>query len=287
MGIGPIKRCKKLPEPISLTGYRAENPDAKWDEMRNDPHHDGIRAAQETKVTLIRGQRCLCAFCECLLAADSSDESLQAHKANQRVEHFRPKSSARPPNWDLLWTNLWTVCMGGSAQTEEVRSAGLHPLPDNLSCDAFKDHQQQHGRLPADPAGRILAPDEVPAFPRLFAFSPDGVPEPDFNNCEKVAIASNQYLTTREMVSKTIEHLNLGCFRLAERRRIARAQLEKRIEQTRKQNPGKHPREVMEVFARSLFSTNSDRAWPEFFTLIRWRLGEVAEKQLTDMGYDG
>jgi len=235
----------------------------------------------------MRGQRCLCAFCECLLAPDSSDRSIQEHRTSQRVEHFRPKSSARPPNWDLLWENLWAVCMGGSSQTDEERRTGLHPLPDNLSCDAFKDHQQQHGRLPADPAGRILAPDEVPAFPRLFAFSPDGVPEPDINTCENVTIPSNQYLTTRELVLKTIEHLNLGCFRLAERRRIARAQLEKRIEQTRKQNQGAPPSQVMKALARSLFSANTDRAWPEFFTLIRWRLGDVAEDQLTDMGYDG
>lgn len=287
MGIRPVKYCKKLPEPASLAGYRAENPDAKWDEMRNDHLHDGIRAAQEIKVTLIKGQRCLCAYCECQLAADNSDASIQEHKASQRVEHFHPKSLKRPPNWDLLWTNLWAVCMGGSTQTEEVRSTGLHPLPDNLSCDSFKDHQQQRGRLPDNPAGFILAPDEVPAFPRLFSFSPDGVPEPDIKNCATITITSNRYQTTHELVSKTIEHFNLGCFRLAERRRIARAQLEKRIEQTRKQNPGKTPREVMDTFARSMFSRNCDRAWPEFFTLIRWRLGDVAEQQLVDIGFDG
>lgn len=287
MGIRSVKRCIKLSEPPSLIGYRTEQPDAKWDEMRNDSIHNGRSAAQEIKITLIQGQRCLCAFCECLLAADCSDESIMIHKASQRVEHLRPKSSARPPNWDLLWTNLWAVCMGGSAQTDEVRNTGLLPLPDNLSCDAYKDHQQQHGRLPADPTGRILAPNDVPAFPRLFAFSPAGVPEPDLKNCEEITIPSNQYLTTRELVARTIEHLNLGCFRLAERRRIARAQLEKRIEQTRKQNPGISAAVAMELLVRKLFSMDTNKAWPEFFTLIRWRLGTLAEDHLRSIHYEG
>ena len=282
-----MKQCKKLPEPDSLTGYRAANPDATWDEMRDDAHHDGMRAAQETKVILVRGQRCLCAFCECLLADDCTEDSIQARRSEQRVEHFQPKSSDRPPNWDLLWSNLWAVCRGGSTQTDEEKRTGLHPLPDNLSCDSFKDHQLTCGRLPAVPSGWILAPDEIPAFPLIFEFSPTGVPEPHYENCESITFPSNQYLTSRELVEKTIEHLNLGCFRLAEKRRIAKARLENRIEQARRNSPGSSAKEVMLNLARTLFSATPDSPWPEFFTLIRWRLGDVAEERLKSIDYDG
>lgn len=282
-----MKRCKKLPEPPSLTAYRAANPDATWDGMRDDAHHDGIRAAKETKTILIRGQRCLCVFCEISLADDCSNEAIQARRTEQRVEHFHPKSSDRPPNWDLLWCNLWAVCLGGSRQTEAEKTTGMHPLPNNLSCDAFKEHQQTTGSLPVDASGWILAPDEVPAFPLIFNFSPTGVPEPNRANCESMTFPNNQYLTSRELVEKTIMHLNLGCFRLAEKRRIAKARLEKRIEMARRISPGTPGRDVMLNLARTLFSAASDAPWPEFFTLIRWRLGDVAEDHLRSIGYDG
>lgn len=282
-----MKRCKKLPEPPLLTAYRAENPDATWDDMRDDAYHDGIRSAQETKTVLVQGQRCLCVFCEISLADDCSTETIQARRTEQRVEHFHPKSSERPPNWDLLWSNLWAVCLGGSRQTDKERTSGMHPLPNNLSCDAFKEHQQTTGQLPLDASGWILAPDEVPAFPRIFDFSPTGAPEPNRENCDSISFLPNQYLTSRELVEKTIEHLNLGCFRLTEKRRIAKARLEKRIELVRKNSPGSSGSDVMRHLARTLFSAASDTPWPEFFTLVRWRLGDVCEDHLKSIGYDG
>src|SRR4051794_17876168 len=83
--------------------------------MRNDPHHGGQQAYRDIKRTLVRAQRCLCAFCEMRIADGTDNAALDARKSEQRVEHFHPKDdTVRPPNWALHWPNLWTVCLGGS-----------------------------------------------------------------------------------------------------------------------------------------------------------------------------
>ena len=283
-----MKRCLKLLEPPSLTNYRGTKPAATWDQMRDDPFDGGQQAARDTKTTLVRRQRCLCAFCEVQIANDCSDAAIESRKAEQRVEHFHPKSDpARPPNWNLHWPNLWAVCLGGSKQDKEEQENILFPLPANLSCDAFKGYLVEKGLLPESPEGWVLAPDELPALPLLFKYAPDGTPEPNPENCAAVAIPNHHYADTTEFVAKTIVHLNLGCFRLNEARRIIRAQLEKRIDRARKGSPGASPDEVLLVLARRLFSSNLESPWPQFFSLIRWKLGAAAERHLQDIQFNG
>jgi len=283
-----VKRCAKLNEPPLLTTYRAAKPDATWEEMRDDPFYGGQQAARDTKSTLVRGQRCLCAFCEVQIADECSDAAISKRKVDQRVEHFHPKSdTTRPPNWNLHWPNLWAVCLGGSKQEEDEQEHVRFPLPENLSCDAFKDHQIEMGLLPESPEGWVLAPDEVPAFPLLFQYAPDGTPEPHLANCASATIPNHHYGDTTEFVAKTIEHLNLGCFRLNEERRIVRAQLDKRIASARIGSPGVAPDDVLLSLARRLFSTGSGSSWPQFFSLLRWRLGAAAERHLRDIQYSG
>jgi len=283
-----VKHCAKLIEPPSLTAYRTAKPEASWDEMRNDPFDGGQQAARDTKTTLVRGQRCLCAFCEMQIADDCSDAAITERKTEQRVEHFHPKSdTTRPPNWNLHWPNLWAVCLGGSRQDEADQEDVRYPLPANLSCDAFKDHQIETGALDSSPEGWVLAPDEVPAFPLLFQYAPDGAPEPHPENCPITVIPNHHYADTTEFVAKTIEHLNLGCFRLNEMRRIVRAQLDKRIETARKASPGRAPDEVLLDLARRLFSAKLASPWPQFFSLIRWKLGSAAEKHLQNIQFNG
>lgn len=283
-----MKRCRKLMEPELLTNYREAQPDTSWEEMKDDPVHGGINVAKEVKVLLVRGQRCLCAFCESYIAADCTKEGVEGNKSKQRVEHFHPKSDPNcPPNWNLHWANLWAVCLGGSDQSEDEKASGLHPLPQNLSCDAFKDYQISRGKLNKEPEGWILAPNEVPISPPILQYSPDGVPEPNQAHCEVLTFPGNKYLTSFELVAKTIEHLNLSCFRLNEKRRIAKAQLEKKIQAARRLAPGVRPEEVMLVLARQLFAPDCASPWPEFFSLIRWRLGAIAEDHLRSIGYDG
>lgn len=283
-----MKRCKKLSEPTMFTGFRNAQPEATWEEMKNDPHDGGIQAARDAKLALVRSQRCLCAFCESSLSSNCSDEAINERKSKQRVEHFHPKSDRnRPPNWNLHWPNLWAVCLGGSDQSDDEKESGIFPLPQNLSCDSFKDYQIETGNLSKEPEGWLLAPDEVPAFPLIIKYSPDGLPEPHRENCERITFPNNKYLSSCELVAKTIEHLNLGCFRLAEKRRIAKAQLEKRIQMARSASPGAQPEEVMLGLARRLFAEDSESSWPEFFSLLRWRLGAPAEQHLNAIGYDG
>lgn len=287
-----MKHCRKPPEPPSLTAYRAAQPNATWEQMRDDPLHGGQEAYADIKPALVRGQRGLCAYCEIHVTKGLTHSDLEESKAQQRVEHFHPKSDTTGPmNWALHWPNLWAVCLGGSQKPPEGEPLDprhyLPPLPENLSCDAFKDYQIRVGRLAPAPEGWMLAPDEVPPFPRLFQFAPDGTPEPDPAGCAACSVPGNRHPDTATLVSETIKHLNLGCSRLNRNRRIARAQLEKRIAQLRTDNPGGDPRAILLHLARQLFSNNQGSRWAEFFTLIRWRLGETAEARLREMEFAG
>lgn len=283
-----MKRCKKLPEPASLETYRQAQPQGTWENMRDDPFYGGQEAYREIKSRLVRGQRCLCAYCEIKIAENTDEESIRERTHLQRIEHFHPKADRdSSKNWALKWSNLWAVCQGGSKNLPGDTTHYLLPLPENLSCDAFKDHQIDGGRLSKNPEGWILAPDEIPAFPLLFGFSPAGVPEPNLENCETVVLTKNNHSDTATMVSETIKHLNLGCTRLSNARRIVKAQLEKKIERARKKSPGVAPQEVLFLLAQRLFSSNTDSPWSHFFSLIRWRLGDVAEQHLRSIGYEG
>jgi len=287
-----MKRCQKPQEPTTLVMYRTAHPDDSWERMCVNPFDEGQQTYADIKHTMIRGQRCLCAFCERRIAEGMDDASLDSHNHRQRVEHFHPKEDhSDAENWALRWDNMWAVCLGGSQAPPEGMPFDsrdyLPPLPENLSCDAFKDHQIRIHKLPCDPEGWLLSPNEIPAFPLLFEFTSDGAPKPHAQNCATVMMPNNRYIDTERLVKKTIEHLNLGCARLNRNRAIARAQLEKRIQQVREQSHGIDSQTVMLNLARRVFSQNENTPWPEFFSLIRWRLGDAAEARLQEIDYAG
>jgi uncharacterized protein (TIGR02646 family) len=288
MGDGTVKKCEKLPEPQALSTYRQARPNDTWDKMKDDPLCGGQSAYSDVKRALVKSQRCLCAFCETRIADGMMDADFDAKKHEQRVEHFHPKNdTSRPPNWALHWQNMWAVCLGGSRQDTNQQEHVIYPLPENLSCDAYKDRQITTGKLSPCPEGWVLRPDEIPAFPLLFQYAPDGMPEPHHKNCAMVIIQGNQYPDTITLVAKTIEHLNLGCSRLNRRRCIVKNQLEKEIERERKKNPGVPSLTILTQIARKQFSSNVTSPWPEFFSLIRWRLGTVAEQHLASINFSG
>lgn len=279
-------------EPASLIAYKQAQPNSSWDEMKEDPHHGGQTAYRDIKVTLVRGHRCLCVYCETRIANGTSDEEILASRRDQRVEHFHPKSDMNhPPNWALHWPNMWAVCHGGSDWPPEGEpldpAKQLLPLEENLTCDAFKDQQISKGLLHNPPEGWLLAPDQIPPFPNLFQFAPDGTPEPHTENCVAVAIPGNNHADTQSIVAETIRQLNLGCTRLNRNRNIVRAQLEKRIGEQRLGKPGQPAADVMLQLARRLFPTDLASPWPEYFTLLRWRIGQPAETRLQELGYQG
>ncbi len=287
-----MKPCRKLREPDSLANYRQAQPEATWDNMRDDPYYGGQQAYRDIKRTVVRGQRCLCAFCETRIAEGTSDDEIDRTRDAQRVEHFHPKDdTARPPNWALHWPNLWAVCLGGSRRPPAGEPINpndfMRPLPDNLSCDAFKDHQIREGELPEHPEGWVLAPNEIPAFPILFKYSPECAPEPHPENCAAITLPHNNYADTLTMVASTIRHLNLGCTRLNRNRRIALSRLEKEIEKVRLQSRGAKSADVLLHFARRKLSQNPVHPWAEYFTLIRWRLATSAEQHLQEIQFAG
>lgn len=287
-----MKTCAKLTEPASLTAYRAAQPEGTWDRMRDDPHHGGQQAYRDIKRTLVAGQRGLCAYCEMRIADGMGEAEIAAKSRQQRVEHFHPKDDVRrPPNWALHWPNLWAVCLGGSGRPPSGEphdeSRFLPPLPENLSCDAFKDHQIKAGKLPHDPEGWILAPDEVPAFPLLFRFTSEGRPEPHAENCAGVVLPNNRHPDTVTLVEYTIENLNIGCSRLNRNRSRVSHELERMIKRARELSPGVPPPQVMLHLARRLLSASIQSPWPEYFTLIRCRLRDAAEVHLRSIGFAG
>lgn len=287
-----MKAIAKGVEPTSLTNYRAACPDSTWEEMKNDPQHGGQSAYREIKRRLVRNQRCLCVFCEQSIATGMSDAEIDLARQDQAVEHFHPKSdSSRPPNWALCWETMWAVCLGGSVKPRDGDPHDpdryMPPLPENLSCDKFKDHQIDAGKLPLSPEGWIACPEEIPASPILFQFASDASIEPHPVNAESFVFATNHRAGTNELLSETIQHLNLNCNRLRRRRIIVKNVLEKRIRQTRQQHPGASPRDVLLLLARRLFTNKPNLPWPEFFTLLRWRLDEAAETRLSELDYQG
>ncbi len=64
MGVAPVKRVNKPPEPVSFTTFRAAQPNATWEQMRDDAHHGGQQAYVDIKSALVRAQRGLCVYCE-------------------------------------------------------------------------------------------------------------------------------------------------------------------------------------------------------------------------------
>lgn len=287
-----MKRCNKLNEPPSLATYRNAQPNSTWEAMKDDPWHGGQQAYHEIKQTLVQGQRGLCAYCELRITKGFSETELDASRPEQRVEHFHPKSDQNPNhNWALDWSNLWAVCHGGSqaplAGLPANASTYLEPLAINLSCDAHKDQQITLGKLASDPKGYLLAPNDVVAFPQLFQFAPDGAPEACLENCATVVIPNNRYADTATLVSRTIEHLNLGCNRLNRNRSKVKGQLIKQIELLRKRAKGESPQNAMLKLARRIFSSDTNTLWPEYFTFLRWSLGKSAEEHLKSVQFMG
>ena len=286
-----MKRCIRPPEPVTLAGYRQANPQGTWEQMKDDAFNNGQQAAIDVKRALVKGQRGLCAYCERRIANGVTDVEIEASRPEQRVEHFHPKSDRTgPTNWSLHWPNMWAVCLGGTNEPPDGAPPDLDrylpPLRQNMSCDSFKDRQITLGALPQHTEGWILAPDDVPAFPLLFHFAPDGTPEPH-QNCKAQNLPGNNHPDTATLVAKTIEHLNLACPRLNRSRCIAKARLEKQIETLRKQAGGASPQQLLLLLARRLFAANIASPWPQFFTLIRWRLGAPAEDHLQSINYSG
>ncbi|MDR2125066.1 MAG: TIGR02646 family protein [Desulfovibrio sp.] len=269
-----MKRVNKSSSPPqSLQDYAQNNHSATWQQMRNDNAGNGSRTVGDCRAQAVRDQYGLCAYCERRISAENSRHC--------RIEHFHPKSDvSETHNWSLDWGNMLAVCDGGSGSSEAERQ--VYPLPKNLSCDAHKDYMIQTGNLSKACEGYLLNPLDVPDFPNLFAFDKGtGYLRPDGAACDGMNIPGNACGTTYELVSRTIEALNLNCERLAEQRRALVVNIDKNKKTLR--DKGIHQIQMPEKLVRRYFREK----WPEFFTTIRCCLGQAAEEYLDSIHYQG
>jgi len=255
-----VKRWAKLqPEPECLTSFRTANSASTWEQLRTQAPECYIRIRDITR----QDQGGLCAYCKLHLDPD-----------NEQVAHFHPKSDATTRhNWAFTWANLWLACKGGSQTWMTEPDQYCPPLPDNLSCDECK------GDRVVD--GLVLAPDEIPAFPRIFRFEqrPDRLEIcVDEQACHDTGIPVDK-------AQRTIDVFNLNCSRLAAARLALHQQLEQAIKRLR--NSGVHPQISLTSLVQRHLARKVNGHWPRFFTLVRWRFGQVAERYLQSIAFMG
>jgi hypothetical protein len=171
---------------------------------------------------------------------------------------------------------MLATCNGG-----ETDGAPENPLPDNLSCDAHKNHIAQKKRLANNGAlqpnmeGRLINPLDIPAFPNVFTLRRDtGRLAPDKSACDQAGIRESD-------LSGTIEALNLNCNRLAQARRNIAVAIEKRKKALRDKRHG--PEKAVSIMVSQYLGGK----FPEYFTTYRCCLGKAAEDYLRKVNYQG
>lgn len=256
-----MKRCaKSATPPLCLSDYLEVNPVASWEQFR-----DTADSCYHTlRTQLLNEQGGLCAYCERPPIAE-----------DQQVAHFHPKSDrASSTNWGLHWPNLWLACSGGDQRKLAANpDAFTEPPRDNRSCDAAKEDEILDTT--------ILAPDQIPAFPRIFRFeqhSDSVLIVPDEPNCVQAGIHPDR-------VWATIQHLNLNCRRLTTARLKVHRGLQQAIAKARQRNPD--TRQVYSQLVNAHIAQASDGSWKPFFTLVRWSLRSPAEDYLRQIGFNG
>ncbi|WKZ93894.1 TIGR02646 family protein [Chimaeribacter arupi] len=257
-----MKKIIKHPGPNPLTTFAQAQPTANWKHFSD---HNASQSYQQVKALIFGSQHQLCAYCE-------THVSLKDH---QRIEHFHSKSDLTDPtiNWALDWNNVFGVCMGGSKQNS-------HPLPTNLSCDAFKDRQISLGKLPIACEAEIINPLFLPAFPLLLRFNRgNGHLEPDTEQCAATHIPYPISGTTEEFVARSIAHYNLNCPRLVENRLQVLYAYNRAIEKAKSVND-------RQIFGR-LCRQRLNAPWQPYFSTWRSLLGRHAERYLRAQGFNG
>src|SRR5690606_40853945 len=103
-----MRAIKKSPPPKELIDYITDNPNATWNNFR-----DNARDALVIVKNLIQSdQKGICCYCE----INFKDPSFSEHLEDFCVEHFYPKSKNKMENGEnahLSWTNLLGSCHGG------------------------------------------------------------------------------------------------------------------------------------------------------------------------------
>ena len=251
---------KRQQEPELLKSYRLKHPDATWDKFRRR----FTRGYRQVKQAIIEDQHGLCAYCEISIKRKEDYTEVD----DFRVEHFFPKGATQDGghNYHLDWRNLLGVCHGGSQKDVPDAEWRFSEKKGDRSCDVPKG-----GKEITD---RILNPLKLPGNIRLFRYTEhNGKMYVDEETCPD---------ELKWKAKNTIKELNLNAPRLM---RMRKAVIDKLTDELMLAlAEGQDFDETLEWLAESfLLPDHKNRSIP-FFTVIRWYLGDAAEKLIASSG---
>ncbi|MDO4178816.1 MAG: retron system putative HNH endonuclease [Phascolarctobacterium sp.] len=256
-----MKRVYKRDEaPPLLTRYKEKFPHATWEQFRR--HCKGGYPA--VKQTILEDQHYLCAYCEISIKLAENEDELD----DFRVEHFYPKQATEEDghNFHLDWRNLIGVCHGGSQPAVPDAAKRFSTYKGDHSCDVPKGGKE----ITSD----LLNPMHIPAKERLFRYVEfTGKMVVDEESCPK-------YLQRR--AENTIRELNLNAPRLMRMRKTVINGLREEIAMSTAN--GEPLEDVLNYLAQTSLLPDIDNRDLSFFSVIRWYLGDAAEKIIKTSG---
>lgn len=129
-------------EPVQLTDYREETPNATYDGLGTDVK-DIIRNS------LLDEQGYICAYCMCKI--DNSSNCTIEHYISQKRHNDSPYSEGVHKRQSLLYSNMCGVCKNDSEHCDKLR--GNMPLeildPHNSSCEELITYRFDGKIVPA------------------------------------------------------------------------------------------------------------------------------------------
>lgn len=252
---------KRLEEPPLLKAYREQYPDEIWEHFRRRCR----KGYHEVKRAILEDQHGLCAYCEISIKFAENENEVD----DFRVEHFYPKAGTNEEkhNYHLDWKNLLGVCHGGSQPDVPNPQWRFSNYKKDRSCDVPKGGKEI--------TKRILNPSLIPAQFRLFRYAEHtGRMYVDEESCPE---------NMRKKARNTIKELNLNAPRLMRMRKVVIQSLEDEISQNI-ENGGELD-EVLQFLAETLLLPDAVGRTVPFFTVVRWYLGEAAERVLAAVDY--
>lgn len=249
-----MKRVRKSAEiPDRLFLYAQLHPHDTWDKF----HHRDRNGYKQVKQQLMKDQYGLCAYCEISIRLTDNEDLVD----DFRVEHFHPKTGTEnhEHNYHLDWNNMLGACHGGSHPYVEDAKYRYSAAKEDRSCDVPKGCKSLDTR--------ILNPLEIPGNIRLFKYDPfSGEMQVDETQCEG---------KLRKRAKVTIKELNLNAPRLKRLRKAVLDVLQEQVDASLQQ--GRPLALILSELAEELLDPGQDGRYPDFFTAIRWFLGEAAE----------
>lgn len=252
---------KRAEEPELLRAYRLEHPDEIWEHFRRRCR----KGYRQVKRAILEDQHGLCAYCEISIKFAENENEVD----DFRVEHFYPKAGTNElaHNYHLDWRNLFGVCHGGSQPDVPNSKWRFSSLKKDRSCDVPKGGKEI--------TRRILNPARIPADVRLFRYAEHtGRMFVDEETCPA---------KLQKKAKNTIKELNLNAPRLMRMRKAVVQKLDDEVFYHLER--GADLEETMAYLAEMLMSVDERGRCMPFFTVIRWYLGEAAEKVLAEKNY--